>query len=134
MIRTAFSHQSVDRRTLATSLDQLLQKGFVIPDAMAFGRQTKFGIEKPKDKLSGLLEPRVEKHGRDNRLENIAQEGPRHPAFEHPTAHDQAFLKSERFGDLRANTPRDDHRLDLGQIPFQVFGIRSKHLLAHDHP
>lgn len=53
--------------------------------------------------------------------------------LEHSPADDQAFFEPESLRDFRAYAPGNHHRLDLGQVSFEVVRVGTKNLFADDH-
>jgi hypothetical protein len=79
--------------------------------------------------------PPSEVDGPDEALEHVGQDrlgGRLLPP--HPLARDQELLEPELTRDLRAGAPRDDHRLDPREVPFERFGEVQVQRLADDRP
>ncbi len=85
------------------------------------------------DELPGRSFAAVQVDGRHKRLEDVGHQAAGNVRMRgHPLAQDQKLIQPQQTADLRARLPADDHRLDLGEIAFQVFGILPEEDLADD--
>ena len=111
----------------------MLEHRLVVVARLALGDEFDFRPDVPLDKVPRRLAAAVQVDRRHQRLEDVGQERRRDARVRgHALAENEKLLHSQRFADLRARLPADDHRFDFRQVAFEVLRILVKEKLADD--
>ena len=98
-----------------------------------FDHLVDFRLQILEDEPAGRLESAVQVNGGHQGLKNVRQQiGRHHRVDDHAFAEKQKFSEVQQAANASAGAPANDHRLDLGKVPFLIFGKALKELFAGD--